>query len=89
MNNSSKVIIQPSATIAINQILNGLNWNEITNIYVSPFEHNAIMRTLEKIKDEISINIEMIPFDNITLELKEDEFKRMIVKNKADVILLY
>ncbi|WP_221372543.1 aminotransferase class V-fold PLP-dependent enzyme [Clostridium perfringens] len=88
LNNSSKVIIQPSATIAINQILNGLNWNEITNVYVSPFEHNAIMRTLEKIKDEISINIEMIPFDNITLELKEDEFKRMIVKNKADVILL-
>lgn len=88
LNNSNKVIIQPSATMAINQILNGIEWSEIKNIYVSPFEHNAIMRTLEKIKNEISINIEIIPFDNITLELKEEEFKRMIIKNKADIILI-
>ncbi len=43
---SRQVIFSPSATIALNQIIFGLEWNQFTNVYVTPFEHNAIMRGL-------------------------------------------
>ncbi|MGG7209715.1 aminotransferase class V-fold PLP-dependent enzyme [Clostridium baratii] len=88
LQNYNKVIVQPSATIAINQILNGIEWDDIKNVYVTPFEHNAIMRTLKYIKNKNNININIIPFNNLSLELKEEEFKRMILRDKADLILI-
>ena len=52
-----KVVFSPSATIATNQVLRGLNWNLIRNVYVSPFEHNAIMRTLHDLSKNNNFNI--------------------------------
>ena len=63
----SKTIFSPSATIAINQVLRGLNWDDIKNVYVSPFEHNAIMRTLHSLQKYNEFKINIIPFDNIKI----------------------
>ena len=41
------VFMTPSATIAANEIIGGLQWDNLKNVYVSPFEHNAVMRPLE------------------------------------------
>lgn len=43
---SKKVIFEPSATISLNIIIQGLIENGVKNIYISPFEHNAVTRTL-------------------------------------------
>lgn len=88
LNDSNKVIFQPSATVATNVILNGLDWNEIKNVYVSPFEHNAIMRTLNKISKNNNINIIEIPFDNVTFELDESKVKKEMIRNKPDLVLM-
>ncbi len=64
-----KIIFTSSATIALNQIFGGLDWNENKTVYVTPFEHNAIMRPLNYIKEKFNIKIEIIPFDPVTLEL--------------------
>ena len=40
------VIFQPTATIALNVIIQGLIKAGARNIYISPFEHNAVTRTL-------------------------------------------
>lgn len=85
---AGQVIFSPSATLAINQILRGLNWNEIKNVYVSPFEHNAIIRTLYSMKKTYGFNIRIIPFDNITFELNEAELKVMFAKDNPDLIAL-
>ncbi len=45
-NLAEDVIFTPSATIAINMILQGLSMDENSFVYVSPYEHNAVMRTL-------------------------------------------
>lgn len=87
-NDKGKVYFSPSATIASNQVLNGLNWNEINNVYVSPFEHNAIMRTLKLLSSKFDFSINVLPFDNITFEIKEKELKVMFAKNKPDVIIM-
>lgn len=43
---AKKVIFEPTATIALNIILQGLIKAGVRNIYISPFEHNAVTRTL-------------------------------------------
>lgn len=83
-----QVIFSPSATIATNQILRGLNWDNIKNVYVSPFEHNAIMRTVHSLQKEYKFNINVMPFDNITFELNEEKLKVMFAKDNPDVIVL-
>ena len=41
-----QVIFTPSATIALNMIIQGVIHGGAKNIYISPFEHNAVTRTL-------------------------------------------
>lgn len=41
-----KVIFTPTATIALNMIIQGVIEGGARNIYISPFEHNAVTRTL-------------------------------------------
>lgn len=43
---AKQVILEPTATIALNIIIQGMMATGIKNIYISPFEHNAVTRTL-------------------------------------------
>lgn len=43
---SKQVIFTPTATIALNIIIQGMVQKGVKNIYISPFEHNAVTRTL-------------------------------------------
>ena len=44
---AENVVFTPSATIAANEVINGLDWSRETIVYISPFEHNAIVRPLK------------------------------------------
>ena len=87
-NSNDRVIFSPSATVATNQVLRGLNWKDIKNVYVSPFEHNAIMRTLYHLQKYNDFEINIIPFDNITFELKEDDLRVIYSQKKPDLIIM-
>lgn len=41
-----QVVFQPTATLALNMIIQGLISGGVKNIYISPFEHNAVTRIL-------------------------------------------
>lgn len=45
----AEVVLTPSVTIALNQIINGVNWREGNGAYVSPYEHNAVLRPLHRL----------------------------------------
>lgn len=45
---SANVVFTPSITIALNMILQGIDWQKGDVAYISPYEHNAVARTLEK-----------------------------------------
>jgi len=87
-NRVEKVIFTPSATIALNQIINGIEWNEDKTVYVTPFEHNAIMRPLEYIKEKFNIKIEVIPFDPVTFELDLSKLNLMFSRKSPDFIFM-
>ena len=57
---NKEVIFAPSATIAMNMVLQGIITAENPNIYISPFEHNAVTRTLHALteKYDLKVNIQ-------------------------------
>ena len=59
---NKEVIFAPSATIAMNMVLQGVITPGM-NVYISPFEHNAVTRTLHSLKERISITVSLLPFD--------------------------
>lgn len=88
LNNPNNIVFSPSATIASNQVIFGLEWDKYKVVYVSPFEHNAIARPLEKIKQIYGIDIIQIPFDKKTHELKKDELERLFSISPPDYVFV-
>ena len=57
---SKQVIFTPTATIALNIILQGLVRMGIRNVYISPFEHNAVTRTLHAFEKVGTITVRQL-----------------------------
>lgn len=69
------VVFSPSITIALNQILNGIIYTEGASVYVSPYEHNAVARTISKIAQTRNIKICMLPINRETMEIDLEKMK--------------
>lgn len=54
---AKQVVFTPTATIALNIILQGLCRMGKKNFYISPFEHNAVTRTLHHFENTGEINV--------------------------------
>ena len=85
---SKAVTFFSSATESLNIIINGLNIKEGDNIYISPFEHNAIVRPLYNLKNIINFNIYILPFDKITWDIDENKIINMFAINNPKAIFL-
>lgn len=72
---NSSVIFTPSITIALNQILQGIDFCKGDNIYYSPYEHNAVARTLHLIKSRRDVNLLEMPINENTLEIDVERLK--------------
>ena len=82
------VVLTPSATIAANEIILGLEWDEFKNVYVTPFEHNAIARPLNTICNRNGIKLSFIPFHQGSQTLDEEELDRLFSINPPDYVFL-
>lgn len=64
------VIFSSSVSMALNQILRGMQWKEGDTVYVSPYEHNAVLRTLYDIQKKTGIVIIQMPLQkNLEIDL--------------------
>ena len=67
-----------SATEAANRVLLGYDFKENMTVYVSPYEHNAVMRTLEAVRKKTGIQIKLLATDNKGyLDIEEIEYQFM------------
>ena len=82
---SAAVIFSPSITIAMNQIISGLHLRENAVVYVSPYEHNAVARSLFKLSKEIALVIKELPLDD-NLEIDIEKMKYEFSKDKPDAV---
>lgn len=82
------VVFTPSATIALNMIIQGLVRNsKIKNVWISPFEHNAVTRVLESLKKSEQIKVSVLPIDEsfqYDFELINQQFQ----ESKPEMIIL-
>jgi len=86
-NSESNVLFTESATIAANILIMGLELSNESIVYVSPFEHNAIIRPLEVLRKKIGFKVIIIPFDS-KLNLKIKAFKHLNLINPANYIFV-
>lgn len=66
---AKQVVFTPTATIALNMIIQGIVATGAKNIYISPFEHNAVTRTLHHFETEGKITIVQL---SVTKDLTYD-----------------
>ena len=88
MSNEKNVILSPSATIAMNIVLNGMEYSTNTTVYITPFEHNAVARPLKRLADIYGFSIEMIPFDRKTQELDSDSMRNKFIVKHPDIVIV-
>lgn len=78
--NSVPVILCSSVTVALNQIINGLELRENSFVYYSPYEHNAVARTLNLLAKQKNIILRELPMDDITGEIEIDKLPYIFSK---------
>ena len=66
---AKQVVFEPSATIALNIIIQGVIKSGAKNVYISPFEHNAVTRTLHYYEAVGAINVQQL---TVTKDLSFD-----------------
>lgn len=67
----AEVVFTHSVTVALNQIIFGLPWKEGDAAYVSPYEHNAVLRPLQLLRKRLGIRLEELPLkDDLSLDLE-------------------
>lgn len=85
---NKEVVFTPSATIALNMIIQGLVRNtNIKNIWISPFEHNAVTRVLESLKKSEQIQVSVLPI-NQDFEYDFELINQQFQKSKPELMIL-
>ncbi len=69
------VVFTPSATIALNMAIFGAGLRTGDVVYVTPFEHNSVLRPLEHLRQSKGIEVRLIPFDKHSFECDLDKMK--------------
>lgn len=93
------IIFTPTATIALNMILQGVIASAILSkrkqadgersrtVYISPFEHNAVTRVLNHFEQNESIKVNVLPVQN-NLSYDFTEIENLFKKDKPDLLVL-
>lgn len=85
---SKKVVFTHTATEAINLVLQGLPVSDNYNIYISPFEHNAVTRVLNYLQSIYDINIIQLAVDKKTLKYDIEKIKNQFAENKPNWMIV-
>ena len=84
---TKQVVFEPTATIAINIIVQGLVKMGIRNIYISPFEHNAVTRMLHSYNSENDITVNTLAVqDNLKYDLEKIRYQ--FDDKKPDLVIV-
>lgn len=80
-----KIIFSASATLAANQIIQGLDFSTIKNVYISPFEHNATHRTIWAMQQKYGFALNILPFERFSWDENKTSF--LFANAKPDVVI--
>lgn len=84
----ASLVFAPSATVALNMIIGGIKWKNTDICYVSPFEHNAVMRPLHSICRKYGFEMVELPLDEKTLEIDIEKMEYMFSINPPSWVFM-
>lgn len=81
------IVFTPSVAHALNQVLNGLDLTGNSVIYVSPYEHNAVARTVYQLSVNSGASVKMLPLTkDLQIDLEKAKYQFSI--NSPSVVIL-
>lgn len=83
---AKQVVFTPTATIALNMILQGVIQSGTRTVYLTPFEHNAVTRTLHHFETQGIISVRQLSV-NDRLEYDLERIRYQFDKEKPDLIV--
>lgn len=82
-----QVIFEPTATIALNIIIQGLIALGIQTVYISPFEHNAVTRTLYHFEKQKKIRVNQLQV-NVNFQYDLERIRYQFDRDKPDLVIV-
>lgn len=84
---AKQVVFTPTATLALNMIIQGLIKAGVRQVYISPFEHNAVTRVLHSFEkgDVIKVN-QLTVSEDLRYDLQR--IKYQFEENKPDLVIV-
>ena len=83
--NANSLIFTSSATHSLNLVISGLSLKEGDTVYCTPYDHNAIIRTLYEKQRLFDFNIKTMPL-NEDLSINIDKLRIMMLQDKPKAI---
>lgn len=87
-NPANSVVLTPSATIAFNMLILGFHIESSQTVYVSAYEHNAVVRPLYQKQKKAGFNIRQIPLDVQTMEVDKKRLEYEFHQYPPDFICM-
>ena len=84
----AQVVFTASATLALNLVIGGIEWKDSDVVYVSPFEHNAVARTLHAYQKKFGFTVLELPIDEERLQLDLMKMEYVFTKNPPDYVFI-
>lgn len=83
------VIFAPSATIALNMVIQGLlsNSEKPKTVYISPFEHNSVTRVLHHFEKIGEIKVRQL-YVSSDFEYKTENINAQFAENPPDIVIV-
>ena len=85
---NKKVVFTSTATEAINIILQGVKIPNGSCVYISPFEHNAVTRTLHYLQKNNKFEIKTLDVDKVSLEFNLESISKQFVQNAPYCVIV-
>ena len=84
---AKQVVFTPTATVELNIVLQGLIRSGVQEIYISPFEHNAVTRTLHSYSESGQINVHKLAVtDDMVYDIQRIRYQ--FESEKPDLVII-
>jgi cysteine desulfurase family protein len=84
---AKQVVFTPTATIALNMVIQGMIQGEKETVYITPFEHNAVTRTLHYYELKNKAVVHQLRVDE-NLHYNLDSIKQQFEKQHPDIVIM-
>ena len=84
---AKQVVFTPTATLALNIIIQGLLQTSGKNVYITPLEHNAVTRVLHHFERQGTINVIQLSLSK-DLQYDMKAIRKQFSDNRPDILIM-